>query len=405
MMFKALARAAHQSLQARAGCNICHSHVHELLAAAFGYRTWAALTADALLADHGVGQAPQDSAEPQITGRALQLQYGQAEALAMADALGEFIADKQLRRVRWATLAPLLRMARRSEAPGEHEENGDADEDLQDWDDTSRLSENASTFPREQFLASGLLLESLEQAATKDPHAHQVLAALFRCSKPNTYLYAESQKGRQLTASERGWVEQYLLLAPRYARYEAHLKAAAEAGVRAAALEYGVAFERPEFITLAERLNGDVDPEQMARVATSLEARTRWLRRAAEAGSHRAVEDLADLGDPWAQERVAPLAGLHWLRDAAERALAEGDPVRAWIWQYVALARGEDLTLSTLAARHDGGSNDGEFYDSDFGGPLYVDGDEGLALPELERNQHGEAQAKAKAKAQAILRA
>lgn len=195
MMFKALARATHQSLQARAGCNIRHSHVHELLAAAFGYRTWAALTADALLADHGVGQAPQDSAEPQITGRALQLQYGQAEALAMADALGEFIADKQLRRVRWATLAPLLRMARRSEAPGEHEENGDADEDLQDWDDTSRLSENASTFPREQFLASGLLLESLEQAATKDPHAHQVLAALFRCSKPNTYLYEESQKG------------------------------------------------------------------------------------------------------------------------------------------------------------------------------------------------------------------
>ena len=228
-----------------------------------------------------------------------------------------------------------------------------------------------------------------------------MLTALFRCSKPNTYLYEESQKGRQLTASERGWVEQYLLLAPRYARYEAHLKAAAEAGVRAAALEYGVAFERPEFITLAERLNGDVDPEQMARVATSLEARTRWLRRAAEAGSHRALEDLADLGDPWAQERVAPLAGLHWLRDAAERALAEGDPVRAWIWQYVALARGEDLTLSTLAARHDGGSNDGEFYDSDFGGPLYVDGDEGLALPELERNQHGEAQAKA----QAILRA
>ena len=72
---------------------------------------------------------------------------------------------------------------------------------------------------------------------------------------------------------------------------------------------------------------------------------------------------------------------------------------------YLLLSTSYDLTLSTLAARHDGGSNDGEFYDSDFGGPLYVDGDEGLALPELERNQHGEAQAKAKAKAQAILRA
>lgn len=396
MTFKALARAAHQSLQARAGCDIRHSHVHELLAAAFGYRTWAALTTDALLADHGVGQAPQASAKPQIAGRALQLQYGQAEALTMAGSLGEFIADKQLGLVRWATLAPLLPMATRSGAPGEHEEDGDADEDLEDWDDAPRLSENASTLPREQFLASGLLLESLVQAATKDPHVHQVLAALFRCRKPNPYLYEESLKGRQLTASERGWVEQYLLLAPRYVRYEAHLKAAAEAGVRAAALEYGTVFERPEFIALAERLDGDVDPEQMARVATSLEARTRWLRRAAEAGSRRALEDLADLGDPWAQERMAPRASMHWLRVAAERALIENDPVRAWIWQYVALARGEDLTISTLAARHDGGSNDGEFYDSDFGGPLYVDGDEGLVLPELDRAQHGEAKATAR---------
>jgi hypothetical protein len=62
----------------------------------------------------------------------------------------------------------------------------------------------------------------------------------------------------------------------------------------------------------------------------------------------------------------------------------------------VALARGEDLTISTLAARHDGGSNDGEFYDSDFGGPLYVDGDEGLVLPELDRAQHREAKATAR---------
>lgn len=400
MTFKALARAVHQSLQARAGRDIRHSHVHELLAAAFGYRTWAALTTDALLADHGVGQAPQASAGPQIVGRALQLQYGQTEALAMADALSEFIADKQLGVVRWATLAPLLPMATESTALGADDEDGDADEDLDDWDDAPRPSENATALPREQLLSSELLLESLEHAATKNPHTHQVLAALFRCRKPNPYLYEESLKGRQLTASERGWVEQYLLLAPRHVRYEAHLKAAAEAGVRAAALEYGTVFERPEFIALAERLDGHVDPEEMARVATSLESRTRWLRQAAEAGSRRALEDLADLGEPWAQERMAPRASMHWLRDAAEHALADNDPVRAWVWQYVALARGEDLTRSTLAARHDGGSNDGEFYDSDFGGPLYVDGDEGLALPELERDQDREA----RAKAQAILR-
>lgn len=401
MTFKALVRTAHQSLQTRAGCNIRHSHVHELLAAAFGYRTWAALTSDALLADQGVGQAPEASAGPQVAGRALQLQYGQTESLALAGALVQFMADQHLGLVRWTALAPLMPMFTPSTELSEDEEDGEPDEDLQGWDDGPRRVQNATALPREHILASGLLLDSLEAAATKNPQAHQVLAALFRCGKPNPYLYEESLKGRQLTASEQGWVEQYLLLAPRYVRYEAHLKAAAEAGVRASALEYGTVFERPEFIALAERLDGDVDAEQMARVATSPEARAQWLRRAAEAGSLRALEDLADLGDPWAQERMAPRASVHRLRDAAERALAEDDALRAWVWQYVALARGKDLTKSTLAARHDGGSNDGAFYDSDFGGPLYVDGDEGLALPELTRDQHREA----KAKAQDILRA
>ncbi len=134
----------------------------------------------------------------------------------------------------------------------------------------------------------------------------------------------------------------------------------------------------------------------MARVATSQEARIQWLRKAAEAGSRRALEDLADLGDPWAEERIAARASAYWLRDAAERALADNDPLRAWIWQYIALARGDDLTRSTLAARHDGGSNDGDFYESDFGGPLYVDGDEGLVLPELDQAQHLQAKAKAR---------
>ncbi len=185
--------------------------------------------------------------------------------------------------------------------------------------------------PREHYLASSLLLDSLEHAAATDPRAHLMLAALHRCSKPNPYLYEESLKGRQLSASERGWVEDYLRLAPRHQRYEMHLKAAAEAGVRAAALECGTMFERPEFIALAERLDGEVDPEQMARVTTSLEARARWLRQAAEAGSRTALENLADLGDPWAEDQMAPIASMHWLRATAERALGEGDPVRAWV--------------------------------------------------------------------------
>ena len=83
------------------------------------------------------------------------------------------------------------------------------------------------------------------------------------------------------------------------------------------------------------------------------------------------------------------------MRSAAERALANGDALKAWIWQYLALEHGVDLTKSTMAAYHDGGERDGQFYDSDFGGPLYAAGDEALALPQLERVDHRRAIARA----------
>lgn len=92
---------------------------------------------------------------------------------------------------------------------------------------------------------------------------------------------------------------------------------------------------------------------------------------------------------------MAGSGDAQWLRAAAERALGKGDPLQAWIWQYVALAHGEDLTRSTMAAYHDGGGRDGEFYDSDFGGALYVAGDEALVLPKLGSREHRTAKARA----------
>ena len=72
------------------------------------------------------------------------------------------------------------------------------------------------------------------------------------------------------------------------------------------------------------------------------------------------------------------------LRDMAESAVEHGDLMKAWSWQHLALLDGVDLTVSTMRAYHDGGPKNGEFYDSDFGGAMYADGDEGLRLPPLE---------------------
>lgn len=131
-------------------------------------------------------------------------------------------------------------------------------------------------------------------------------------------------------------------------------------------------------------MTGEVVADQMTRIAGTSASRARWLREAAEQGSASALQQLAGGGDEWALERLAGQGDSVALRALAEEALERGELVRAWVWQHLALLRGVDLTRSTMRAYHDGGPNDGEFYDSDFGGPLYVDGEEALVLPALE---------------------
>lgn len=400
MTLKSLARDAQLSLQASAGCDLRRSHIYELLAAALGHQSWASFLADSFLADAGIGAMPE-GALARAFGRARQLDYAQAEAQAIAHALVGLAAQRRLGAIRRRDIE--LQLLPR--APHDLRRQEATDDDAEDWSDEDGADEadpvlgrvNASS--QEHLVSSALLIDSLEHAASQDAQAHHLLAALYRCAKPNPYLHEESLKGRVLTAVEQGWVDDYLRRAPRYRQYEVHLRLAAEGGVRAAALEYGTAFERPEFVALAERLQGEVDPLEMARSVKTPQAQKLWLRKAAEAGSRQALEALAAEGDAWAEDHVAAWADTYWLRRAAERALDQGDAARAWTWQHVALARGDDLTASTLAARHDGGSHADQFYDSDFGGPLYVDGDAGLALPELGHAEHEEA----KAAAQRIL--
>lgn len=239
-----------------------------------------------------------------------------------------------------------------------------------------------------------MLLDGLERwAESGGAERRHVLAALYRCARPNPYLYEESLKGRVLTAVERGWVDDYLRLEPRFGKYEQHLKAAALGGVRAAAAEYAAVFESQEFFELAERLSGDVDAERMAHVAPTPEARARWLEVAADQGSESALQQLAREGDRSAIERLAERGDVDALRTAAEQAVRRGEALGAWTWQYLALRHGVDLAKSTLAAYHDGGPQHGQFYDSDLGGALHVDGDEALELPEIGRAEHREAKA------------
>lgn len=244
MTLRELAHLAQQTLQNHAGCPVKRSHVHELLAAAFGHRSWAAFRATAVLANAGVGEGPS-GASSQLIGRAVQLGYHQQAAAEMAQSFLAFIAEHQLSSVSWSALGAGL-------APPVVAENDAQDDDHEEFDeDEPAAPVRATGATREQLMRSPMLISSLEEAAaSSNPQAHFILAALYRCRTPNPYLYEESLKGRVLNAAERGWVDDYLRLEPQHRKYEAHLKAAALGGVRAAALEYGIHFENREFITL-----------------------------------------------------------------------------------------------------------------------------------------------------------
>lgn len=389
-VIKSFAHHAHQSLSPLAPSSLKRSHVYELMAAGLGFRSWASLhSAHVLIDGHGV-QLPADFGR-NVLARALQLGLSQTEAEAVAESLHAQCAQKPFGCLALTELdVSLFSSPSRADADPEWDED-DFDDD-EDWSDESAGSERPSIPKSSQALLDDLA----DRARQGDVRSHYRLAKLLACKLPSDYLYQESLKGRALTAQEQIWVDQYLQLVPQREKYLQHLQAAADGGIRAATLEYAMEANAPSYRERAVNMTGDIDWRALAETATSHEERNRWLWHAADDGDKFALEELAQEGDSSATEQLALWGDQHWLREVAELAIEQGDPIAAWKWHFVARHYELDLTKSTMRAYHDGGSNDGEFYDSDFGGPMYVAGYEGLVLPKISVEQTLIAQAMAK---------
>lgn len=107
MTLKELAYVAQSRLQARTGTPIKRGHVLELLAAAAGFKSWAAFDAAALLADKGT-DGRELARHALIAGRAIQLDYPAVDAELAAAALIELIGELQLSFIEWQTLIDAL---------------------------------------------------------------------------------------------------------------------------------------------------------------------------------------------------------------------------------------------------------------------------------------------------------
>lgn len=401
MTIKKLAYSTQQALQSQTGISLKRTHVYELLAASFDYRSYAALCANSVLLDADV-----NAASPKVTAmltlRIDQLGYKSNEPSSIALTLVNELLSKQLRCISLESLYGeiLSNDIQLNDSESDRDEyfDDEFDDEFDDWDveDDGDILEDVSMPNTEKYQTSQLLLNELQALASRDnAKAHYVLAALHRCKKPVGYLYEQSLKGRKLTAIEQGWADNYVRMKPVFETYIKHLRKAAESGMRQAALELATVLDNAAFYRLADEGEGQVNSLAMAKNAPSSKLRKKWLKVAAIDGSSAALHKLAHTGDDWALTQIAQRGNTNAIRELAEKSV-NSDMTKAWMWHYYALLFDIDLTKSTLQAFHDGGLYDGQLYDDDCGGQMFVDGDEGLKLKPISEAQDQLAQEEAR---------
>jgi hypothetical protein len=377
-VIKSFAHHAHQTLVPLAPNKFKRSHVYELMAAGLGFNSWAALHQSQVLVDADEASRPPDF-DRNVVGRALQLGFLQSEAQGLAEHFQTLHTQQPFGCIPLSELDKDL-FGSESDTDADTESEDEDFEDDEDWP-----VEDEDEPVRQILKTSKLLHADLEDRANGgDAFSHYRLAKLLECKVPPAYLYQESLRGRVLVQQEQRWVDNYLQLKDQHECRVKHLRAAADGGVRIAAMLYAIVADDPSYKEMASKMRG-VPEEQHWH--TNSESRAGW--------SSTGLEERAEMGDLQAATQLAAKGDENWLWYLAEEALGVGNAVEPWAWQLVALHHGMDLTRSNMRAYHDGGLNDGEFYDSDFGGPMYVGGDEGLQLPEISAEQLNVAQSMA----------
>lgn len=349
MTIKNIIYSAHQRLEQVANIPVKRSHVYELLAAALGFNTYASLTNQAFLIQSKKPRSTETIDMDLLQQRSEELGYRGLFAIA----LPEVMKDHRISTLRFSDLVAQLR--------------SDEYSDEYDWE-----SDNSSQ------LISPEVFQLLETAAKSgNPLAHYAIALHHANSDEsdedgisNDYWYKQMQSGRVLNGAENEFALAYLQQLTSQKKYQFHLREAGRLGSELALLDLAEKFDDHAFFESDHR-DIEVDPMRVADIAMEL-GRTEdylyWLKVAADAGNLSAIRELIKIHE-------------------------KDDPIQCWTWIYLSRLLGEDLTKDNYYAIHENGSR----YDDDVGGPMFVDGEEGVDLPLLEPEQDSLAQANAQA--------
>lgn len=355
MTIKELAYIAQHHLQAHTGTQFKRAHIYELLAAAFGFNSYAALCAEAVFTEQSLSSRRAATYGEHVRIRCLEIGYQFDIATKVAGVLPALMTEHKFGLVRIPDLVAYLRV----------------DSGYGSWtdDDEPRDRNEVRWWSSSDELVSPIMLDGLNAAANKGhAAAHYALALIHAPTRDEfdvpevgaDYWYLQSQNGRALTGAEQEWADAHATRLARNERFSQHLREAAKLGHQEALLELANRFDDPAFFEQAIA-SVNANPSKVADIAERMgrpEDAKKWLTEAARRGNTKAMRQLIEDYD-------------------------RGDRQQCWTWVYLAELLGADLTKDEYVAIHEDGSR----YDDDIGGPMLVDGRDGVKLEPMSEAQ------------------
>ena len=129
MTMKKLAYSVQKQLQARTGVSFKRAHVYELLAASFGYSSYAGLGGEAVFTERSFSSRRPKTNALLVHERCLGLAYGSSVAKLVSDSLPAFLTDSEIGIIKLADLVAYLQDGASSPGDGEGEMSaGEGDE-------------------------------------------------------------------------------------------------------------------------------------------------------------------------------------------------------------------------------------------------------------------------------------
>ena len=379
-------------LGASAGLSVKRTHIYELIAAAQGLSSYAALVTNGLLCPLPSEPLRIRFAQLNPTSvetRARQLGYSAASAARLQE---ELLSQLQVEQLGVVPLQLILDEL----LSGSFELSEEPKRDEAYYEALDAVSEDdglLNAFWEEEMdeplnLRSEWILDALRFAAERgDGRAHFAMALLTygyaNCDEDDeddedvvsdiqrgVYWYQREKKGEVLVGVEKEWANDYrdylqerteedAARAWRQISAKAHLEKAAVLGVDDALLVLASRYRDDRFFDL-EHVNVTADPLWIADLADRVgryEWGLAWKVLAAEQGNIAAMKELI-------------------------RCEHREDAMQTWTWFYLAMLHEVDLTQCNYRAIHE----DGSAYDDGVGGAMFAEGEDGITLPAIDED-------------------